>query len=130
MLAALTMSGMTALMTIEGGTSADVFYAYVDQVLAPELRPGDIVVLDNLGAHKAVSIRKRIEQAGATLKFLPPYSPDLNPIELAWSKVKTHMRVWKPRTHTDLDLAFVSGAADVTSQDAANWFKHCGYQAQ
>jgi transposase len=130
MLAALTISGMTALMTIEGGTSAEVFHAYVDQVLAPELRPGDIVVLDNLGAHKPVSIRERIEQAGATLKFLPPYSPDLNPIELAWSKVKTHMRVWKPRTPKDLDLAFVSGAADVTSQDAVNWFKHCGYQAQ
>lgn len=125
MIASLTIRGLVALMTLEGGTTTEVFYAYVDQVLAPRLEQGDVVVLDNLAAHKADKVRERIEAAGATVKFLPPYSPDFNPIELAWSKVKTHIRSWKPRTRQELDQAFYSASLDVTRSDASNWFRHC-----
>jgi transposase len=125
MIASLTLRGLVALMTLEGGTTTDVFHAYVEQVLVPELRAGDVVVMDNLAAHKADRVCRSIEQAGASIQFLPPYSPDYNPIELAWSKVKTHIRTWKPRTHAELDQAFYSASLDVTEQDAANWFRHC-----
>lgn len=130
MLAALTVRGMEALMTVLGGTSGPVFVAYVEHFLAPLLRPGDIVVLDNLGAHKVQRARELIEARGATLKFLPPYSPDFSPIELAWSKVKQAMRAAKPRTHQDIDDAFDDAARAVTSADARSYFNACGYQAQ
>ena len=130
MIAALSLGGLGALMTVEGGTTTEVFLAYVEQVLTPMLHPGAIVVLDNLAAHKAEVVAKAVANAGGRLKFLPPYSPDFNPIELAWSKAKTHMRTWKPRTHAELDDAFYSASLDITAQDAAAWFKHCGYKAQ
>ncbi len=95
---ALGLRGLFALMTLEGGTCGETFLAYVQQVLAPELRKGDIVVWDNLAAHKSEAVRKAIEAAGATLRFLPPYSPDLNPIELAWSFVKRLIRARRPAT--------------------------------
>lgn len=130
MIAALRLVGVTALMTILGGTSGDVFTAYAEQVLGPTLRPGDIVIIDNAGAHKVEEVRSAIEAAGATLRFLPPYSPDFMPIENAWSKIKHIMRSLKPRDETGLDDAFAAGAAAVTSSNAAAWFTHCGYQAQ
>ena len=130
MLAALTLAGMEALMTVLGGTSGPVFIAYVEHILAPLLREGDTVILDNLAAHKVQEVRVLVEARGAKLKFLPPYSPDLSPIELAWSKVKQAMRAAKPRTHRDIDEAFLHASRSVTPSDACSYFKACGYQAQ
>lgn len=130
MIAALTLGGMTALMTIVGGTSGAVFKAYVEQVLIPRLRQGDIVILDNLAAHKVEPVLKAIQAAGASIRFLPPYSPDLSPIEFGWSKVKSRMRAEKPRSQEELDAAFVLAAGEVTEADAKGYFRHCGYQAQ
>jgi transposase len=97
MLAALGLHGIEAVMTIEGATDGEVFHAYAEQVLGPTLRPGDIVVLDNLSAHKTTAIREVIQGRGAQLLYLPPYSPDLAPIEQAWSKIKTCLRTAKAR---------------------------------
>jgi transposase len=130
MLAAVRLTGMFALMTIEGGTSGPVFSAFVEHVLAPALLPGDIVVLDNLGAHKVGAVAAAITAVGASMKFLPPYSPDLNPIEPCWSVVKRRMRELKPRTIDALDDAFVSGAALVDARMATNMVRHCGYVTQ
>lgn len=125
MIGVIGLMGMGALMTVEGGTSGDVFTAYTQQVLVPALEPGDIVILDNLAAHRMPVVRAAVEAAGATLRFLPPYSPDLNPIELAWSKVKTAMRRHKPRSREELNTAFAAAAREVTTDDSAAWFDHC-----
>jgi transposase len=130
MIGALTVGGVTALMTIVGGTSGDVFLAYVTQVLAPLLRSGDIVVLDNLAAHRIYDVQAAIEAVGASIKFLPPYSPDMMPKELSWSKIKTAMRRLKPRTREALDDAFATAAHSVTSSDARAWMRHCGFLNQ
>jgi len=127
-LGALTLAGVTALMTIEGGTSGAVFSAFAEQVLAPTLKPGQVVVLDNLAAHKAADARKAIEKAGARLLFLPQYHPELNPIEEAWGKVKAHVRTVEPRSIEDLDAAVVEGANAISTEDAAGWYQHAGYQ--
>jgi transposase len=127
MIGALTLAGLVAMMTIEGATDGDVFEAFVEKVLLPVLRPGDIVVLDNVGAHRTQRVRDLIQSVGARLVFLPPYSPDLNPIEECWSKVKQFIRSIKPRSRDALD--FVVGAAmkEVSPSDAAGWFGHAGY---
>ncbi len=127
---ALTLDGLEAVMTIEGGTSGDVFVAYVEQVLVPVLRPGDIVVLDNLGAHKDQRAIKAIYEAGASVKFLPPYSPDLNPIELAWSKVKGILKTMKARCYDTLNKAIARAVEQVSWWDAHSWFEHCGFSGQ
>lgn len=127
---ALTADGLTAMMSIEGGTDTLVFQAYVDHVLVPELRPGDIVVLDNLAAHKADGVRASIDAAGATLVFQSPYSPDLNPIEMAWSKVKAFLRAARARSRDALDTALAWAMATVTADDAHGWFRHCGVGRQ
>lgn len=125
---ALTCDGLTAVMTTEGGTSGDVFAAYVEKVLLPELLPGDVVVMDNLAAHKDARVRELIESVRAHLVFQPAYSPDLNPIELAWSKLKWWLRAKKARTHAALDEAIATAMDSViTASDALAWFKHCGY---
>ena len=98
LLGALTPEGILASMTVESPTDGDVFLAYLDQVLCPQLSPGQVVVMDNLAAHKVDGVRERIEAAGATLLYLPPYSPDFNPIEEAWSKIKQKLRPAKART--------------------------------
>ena len=125
---ALRSTGMEAMMTIEGGTSGEVFLAYVEKVLAPTLRPGDIVVWDNLGAHKTEAVREAVRKTGAELKFLPPYSPDLSPIEMAWSKVKEWLRSAKARCRDSLDEALHHATEAVTPQDAMGWFGACGYR--
>ena len=130
MLGAMDANGVRTLMTIEGGTSAEVFQAFVEQMLVPKLRKGDIVVWDNLGAHKTVAARAAIEKAGARLMFLPPYSPDLNPIELCWSKLKQELKRLRARTHAALDAAIAAAMDRITPQDAQGWFRHCGYRAQ
>lgn len=127
MISSVRLSGQTACMTIEGATNTEVFQAYVREILVPTLEPGDIVVLDNLGAHKNDRTLALIEKAGAEVRFLPAYSPDLNPIELMWSKVKALLRKAQARNHPDLLAAIASALSAVTPQDALGWFAHCGY---
>ena len=129
MIGALDVRGMRAMMTVEGGTDADVFEAFVEQVLIRKLRPGDIVVLDNVGAHKPKRIRELVEAAGARLLFLPPYSPDLNPIEFGWSKLKGILKTIGARTRDALDVAIRRGMDLIGADDARAWFTECGYQA-
>ena len=127
LLAALSASGVSATMTVEGATDTDIFCAYVGQVLSPTLSEGDIVVMDNLSAHKAQKVRELIEAKGARLVYLPPYSPDLNPIERCWSKIKTYLRAAKARTSERLNEAIKQAFETITESDARAWFKHCGY---
>ena len=117
-------------MTVEGATDADVFRAYVKRVLGPTLRPGDLVVMDNLRAHKAVGVQQALARRGARLLYLPPYSPDLSPIEPCWSKVKTALRKAKARTREALDAAITPALPTVTGTDAHGWFMQCGYALQ
>jgi transposase len=127
MLGALGVQGLQAVMTIDGATDAAVFRTYVKKVLGPTLTPGDMVVMDNLQAHKAVGVQQAIGRRGARLLSLPPYSPDLSPIEPCWSKVKTALRKVKARTRTVLDAAIAEAMVTVSHTDAWGWFKHCGY---
>ena len=127
MISSVRWDGTSACMTIEGATDTEVFQAYVREVLVPSLRAGDIVIMDNLGAHKNDRTLAPIAQAGAEVRFLPAYSPDLNPIEMMWSKVKALLRKAEARTHPDLLQAITRSLHAVTPQDAANWFAHCGY---
>lgn len=127
MIAAMRLDGSTACLAIEGATDAEVFRTYVEQVLVPTLQKGDIVVMDNLAAHKTESTLALIHAAGAEALFLPAYSPDLNPIERMWSKVKNALRSAAARTLPDLQNAIGKALGQVTGSDAANWFGSCGY---
>jgi len=127
LLGALRLDGSTACMAMEGATDAQVFQAYVREVLCPILRPGDIVVMDNLSPHKDSLSLSLIAEAGAEVLFLPAYSPDLNPIEKMWSKVKGFLRSAEARTQEALHEAIAAALARVTPQDAINWFASCGY---
>lgn len=127
MLGALSATGLSALMTVGGATDGEVFTAFVREVLAPTLSAGDIVVLDNLGAHRSAAAREAVEARGARLVFLPPYSPDYNPIERCWSKIKTALRAARARTREALEAAIKQAVATITESDARAWFKHCGY---
>ena len=127
MISAIRADGSIASMTIDGATSGEVFRVYAQKILAPTLRPGDIVILDNLAAHKDAQALQYIKAAGATVLPLPPYSPDLNPIEQMWSKVKEHLRNAKARTQQALEEAITDALASVTPQDAQHWFENCGY---
>jgi len=129
-LGALSLRGIEAAMTIESPTDGEVFTAYVQQVLCRKLQPGDVVVLDNLSAHKVEGIRELIEGCGAQLLFLPPYSPDLNPIEQAWSKFKQFLRAAKARTAEALEQAVTDALQTITADNAVAWFRHCGYGIQ
>lgn len=128
LLGAMTGSGLLATMTIEESTDTDVFLAFLDQVLCPKLQPGQIVVMDNLSAHKAPAVREKIEATGASLLYLPAYSPDLNPIENCWAKIKLVLRTLKARTAEALEPAISEAIAAITAQDAIGWLHHCGYQ--
>ena len=123
----MSLRGMIATMMIEAATDAEIFLAYLDHVLCPALRPGDVVVMDNLSSHKNALTLSLIKEAGAEVRFLPAYSPDLNPIEKMWSKVKTLLRGAEARTQTDLIAAIASALQKITPQDAINWFASCGY---
>jgi len=114
-------------MTIEGATDTEVFQAYVREVLCPWLREGDIVIMDNLSPHKNEETRSLIEEKGGCVEFLPAYSPDLNPIEKMWSKVKQSLRSQQARTHDALISAVGVALNQVTAKDAMNWFASCGY---
>ena len=127
MISSVRLDGSTACMTIGGATDTAVFQAYVAKVLVPTLRPGDIVVMDNLAPHKSAPTLQLITQAGATALFLPAYSPDFNPIEKMWSKIKSLLRRAEARTPEDLIAAIGAALAQVTAKDAFGWFTSCGY---
>ena len=124
---ALRTIGLTAPMVLDGAMNGPAFLAYVRQVLAPSLTPGDIVVLDNLGAHKVAGVRAAIEAVGATVRYLPPYSPDLNPIELAFAKLKDLLRKAGARTREALDGAIAKALDAFTPIECSNYFRHDGY---
>lgn len=126
---ALTVTGLEATMTIEGGTDGDVFCAFIEQVLGPVLLPGDLVVMDNAGAHQDPRVAPLLATFGARPVYLPPYSPHLNPIELAWSKLKDLLRTAKARTVDELNAAIKVAMKLISGDDAAGWIRHCGYLA-
>lgn len=127
MISSIRSDGSTACMTIEGATNAEIFYAYVKDILLDTLEAGDIVIMDNLSSHKNKRVIELIESKGARVEFLPAYSPDLNPIELMWSKVKSILRKLEPRSPEELLEAIANALGKVTITDAINWFSHCGY---
>jgi transposase len=125
--ATLGLDGITAPWMFEGAMNGVAFETYVEQVLVPTLRSGDLVVIDNLSAHKGESIARLIEACGARVHFLPPYSPDFNPIELCWAKVKTALRAAKARTFDALVDALCDALRAINPADVSAWFAHCGY---
>jgi transposase len=129
MISAVRTSGPFAAASIVGATDSDVFRTYVGEILAPQLRPGDVVVMDNLSPHKASGVREVIESAGAELRYLPPYSPDFNPIENMWSKVKGKLRSLAARSIESLHDAIGTALATITPDDCIGFFRHCGYVA-
>lgn len=129
LIAGLTTEGIIAPMIMDGAMDGEMFSAYVRILLVPCLMPGDIVILDNLPAHKAADARKAIEEAGAILLFLPPYSPDFNPIEKAINQIKAFLKKTAARTREDLRAAIAKAVDIVTPANAQNYFQACGYQA-
>ena len=124
---ALRLEGMAAPMVLDGAMHGAAFLAYVEQVLVPTLKPGDIVVMDNLPAHKPIAVRTAIEVAAAELRFLPPYSPDFNPIEMAFSKLKAFLKKTAARTVDDLWDAIAQGSDTFTPTECENYFAAAGY---
>jgi transposase len=127
LIGAMGLRGLVATLTVEGAVDTDCFNAYVERVLGPRLRRGDVVVLDNLGAHRASRIEEVAEERGAQVLWLAPYSPDYSPIEQCWSKIKTYLRGAKARTQEQLDQALSAAIRLVTKADIRGWFRHCGY---
>ena len=127
LVAALTPTGLQAPMTLLGALDSDAFAAYVREFLLPTLTPGTFVILDNLSVHQRADIRARFDTAGCQLIFLPPYSPDFNPIELIFSKRKTRLRRLAARTQEALDDAIADALTSISAQDATNCLRHCGY---
>jgi transposase len=128
LISSMSLSGMGPSLAVEGATTRGVFEAYVEKALAPSLRSGQVVVMDNLSAHKGERVRDLIEERGCKLIYLPPYSPDLNPIEQAFSKVKGLLRKAEARTHEVLIEAMGAALSAVSAQDASGFFQHCGYE--
>ncbi len=126
-LAVMGLTGVTAPLVLSGAVNGPVFYGYIAQCVVPTLQPGDMLFMDNLPAHKVAGIEALIEAQGARLIYLPPYSPDFNPIELAWSKVKAMLRRLKARTLPNLIDALKLALLAITPQDIQGWFAHCGY---
>jgi transposase len=129
-LGSLGVQGLEAVMTVDGATDTEVFRTYVKQVLGPTLTPGDMVVMDKLGAPKAVGVQQAIARRGARRLYVPPYSPDLSPIEPCGSKLQTALRQAKARTRAALDAAIAEAITTVSHTAAWGWFKHCGYPIQ
>jgi transposase len=127
--AGLRLNGIAAPMVLDGAMNGVAFLAYVEQVLVPELEPGDVVVMDNLPAHKVGGVREAIEAAGACLLYLPPYSPDFNPIEMAFSKLKALLRRAAARTIPDLWQAIADAIRQFTPTECRNFFQAAGYDA-
>jgi transposase len=130
LIASMSLCGMGESMCVQGATDSEVFEVYVEHFLAPTLLEGQVVVLDKLGAHRTQRMRELIEERGAELVFLPSYSPDLNPIEEAFSKIKNILRKVGARTHEALVEAMSGALCEVTPWDVAGWFDHCGYEVE
>jgi transposase len=126
-LAVIGWTGITAPLVLSGAVNGTIFYGYIEQCVVPTLQPGDILFMDNLSAHKVAGLEALIHSCGAHVIYLPPYSPDFNPIELAWSKVKTILRRIKARTFPDLIEALKQALLAITPHDIHAWFAHCGY---
>ena len=129
LLASITLRGLGPCLAVEGATTREVFETYLERVLAPTLGPGQMVVMDNLSAHKGGRVKKIIEGRGCELLYLPPYSPDFNPIEQAFSKVKGFLRRARARTHEALIEAMGLALEAVSARDARGFFGHCGYNS-
>lgn len=129
MISAIRTAGVATAMVTEGTTDATVFRGFVEHFLVPVLRRGDIVVMDNLSSHKVSGVREAIEHQGAELWYLPPYSPDFNPIEQAWSKVKSVLRSITPKTARQLYRAVGTALRRITGRECQNYFANCGYLA-
>jgi transposase len=127
MIGAVRLEGIAAAATVDAATDGDIFGTFVRDALVPALHAGDVVVWDNLSAHKSQQMQLELAKAKAELLPLPPYSPDLSPMEPGWSKVKGHVRGAQPRSVAALGEAAAQGFASITSIDARGWFKHCGY---
>ena len=127
MISSINSRGENQCMVVEGATTRDVFIKYLHEVLSSSLKPGDIVIMDNLSSHKGPEVKEIIEARGASIKYLPPYSPELNPIEMMWSKVKNFLKKAKARTKENLYQKIGEALDNVTMTDALGWFKHCGY---
>jgi transposase len=128
--AGLRLDGLAAPMVLDGPMNGEAFRAYIEQVLVPELSPGDVVIMDNLPAHKVSGVRQAIEEAGARLLYLPPYSPDFNPIEMAFSKLKATLRKAAARTIDDLWQAIANSLDDFTPTECQNYFTAAGYEPE
>ena len=127
MISGLRFDGSTVDMIVDSATDGPVFLTYVEKILAPTLKANDIVVMDNLAPHKMAAVAAAIKATGAEVRFLPPYSPDLNPIEKMWSKVKAYLRKTKARTQEALWQAIGDALKTVSASDSLGWFKSCGY---
>lgn len=130
MISSIRLDGSTACLAIDGATDKEIFREYVRRILLSTLQPGDIVIMDNLPAHKDKESLRIIESVGAKVHFLPPYSPDFNPIEKMWSKVKQFLRSIKARTQEALFSAIGDALKTITAKDASGWFSSCGYGTQ
>jgi transposase len=127
LVAALTLDGISAALTLPGALDGAAFDVFLERVLVPGLVPGQVVIMDNLSVHTRAAVDARIAAAGCALRYLPAYSPDFNPIELAFSKLKGELRQAEARTQDALDAAISTGLAAITAADAVGWFRHCGY---
>jgi transposase len=130
-LGAIARDGLVAIMTVAAATSTAVFLAFIEQVLIPALRsrPETLVAMDNLAPHKAAAVRAALRRAGLAHRYLPAYSPDMNPIELAWSKLKARLRAGAPRTINAIEDALPDALNAITPDDTRAWFHHCGYRS-
>jgi transposase len=128
MISTLGLDGVVVTMTVEGAVDTEVFNVYLREVLGPMISAGDILVLDNLSAHRVSQIEEVAKERGARVIWLAPYSPDFSPIELMWSKIKAALRSAKARTREELERALVAALNLITPDDCLGWFSHCGYQ--
>ena len=126
-LSSLRFDGTTEALVFKGALNGDLFVSYVKECLAPTLKAGDVVIMDNLSSHKVVGVEDAIKAKGARIEYLPPYSPDLNPVENMWSKIKSYLRKASRRCHETLFEAVGEALRTISAQDAAGWFQHCGY---
>jgi transposase len=127
LLGAIKFDGVVATMAVNGGTTSNVFRTFIEQILVPELFPGACLVADNLPAHYANGVKELLESVGAKIVYLSSYSPDFNPIEHWWSKLKAFLRKIKPRTREELEAAIADNISRVTDENLRNWFTHCCY---
>lgn len=127
LLGAISVDGWVASMTVEAPTDGNVFLAYLEHVLCPQLKPGKVVVMDNLSAHKVDGVRQLIEATGAWVLYLPPYSPDFNPIEQCWAQVKQQLRTLKARSIATLETAISTSLKSLIPSQALAYFRNCGY---